>query len=126
MPERPACVLIVEDNQDIATMLDYAVRRYGASTTVVSTGTRAVQHLATTAYDVLMTDYTLPDMTGVHLIQQLPQTSLPPCIILMSGYSQASLEEQLTTITITTYLAKPFTIPALYQALDACQSPAIP
>lgn len=118
-PDRPT-VLIVEDTRDIGTMLVCALTHYGARSTIVSTGTAALQALATTAYTVLLTDYDLPDITGVQLIAHSQATTDPPCSILMSGHSQSSLAPQLTSLSIVAFLPKPFTLHTLFATLDTC------
>ncbi len=117
----PLSVLIVDDDHNIAMMLHYALCHYGAQPTVVHTGGAAMHCLARTPYAVLLADYHLPDMTGVTLIEQVRQRiQPPPCFILMSGESQDTLTAYLRTMDISTYLSKPFSIPALYQSLDRC------
>jgi CheY-like chemotaxis protein len=121
MARAPLSVLIVEDDRSIARMLHLAVAHYGATPTVVHTAAAALQLLASTAYAVVLTDYGLPDMTGVMLIHQIRQSITPlPALILISGHPQGMVTPQIHTLALTAYLAKPFTIPALYQVLDTC------
>ncbi len=122
MDAGPLSVLIVDDDHNIARMLHYALCHYGAQPTVVHTGGDALHHLARTASAVLLTDYHLPDMTGGTLIAQVrQQIQPPPCVILMSGESQDTLAVCRDMMGLSTYLAKPFSIPALYQALNQCR-----
>ena len=67
--------------------------------------------------DLLITDYSMPEMTGVELAEKLwiIQNNLP--VILMTGYAEALSEEQSKKIGIKEFLFKPIVQQELTKAI---------
>jgi CheY-like chemotaxis protein len=124
MDMRPLLILVVEDSRDVATMVQFALLRVGALPTVVHTGAAAHTRLAASRYDILLTDFSLPDMTGATLIAAVAHLPQSPAIIVMSGHGVEAMQDAWSDRAHITYLEKPFTIEALYAALAACQHAA--
>jgi CheY-like chemotaxis protein len=72
----PRRVLIAEDDPVIARVLARNLEREGLSTQIAFTGEEALAALPANAFDFLMVDYQLPDMTGEMLCRQVRQN---PC-----------------------------------------------
>jgi DNA-binding NtrC family response regulator len=121
MDTRPLLVLVVEDSRDVATMIQFALLRVGALPTVVSTGAEARLRLDASRYDILLTDFSLPDMTAATLVAAVGHLPQPPAIIVMSGHHTATMQAALADQPRITYLEKPFRLEGLYAALAAGQ-----
>jgi len=75
-------------------------------------------------FALVITDQTMPGMTGMVLAGQLAkiQPGLP--IIMMTGYGAALMSEKLKEVGIRQLLLKPITIKALEAAVHAVLSAA--
>jgi CheY-like chemotaxis protein len=59
-------------------------------------------------FDMLITDHTMPHMTGINLTSKILQVRKDLPVILMTGYDQMDGPEKLKTLGIRTLLLKPF------------------
>ena len=75
------------------------------------------------AFDVVITDMTMPQMTGDLLAQELLQIRSDIPIILCTGYSERLTEEKIKELGIKGYLMKPFVIDSLGQTLREALAP---
>jgi CheY-like chemotaxis protein len=65
-----ASILIVEDDDDIRDLLVTFLKMAGYSPTACSTAERGLQALREETFDLVLTDYALPNRTGGWLLQQ--------------------------------------------------------
>jgi DNA-binding NtrC family response regulator len=61
-------------------------------------------------FDLVITDYTMPDMTGAHLAQELLTIRDDLPIIMCSGYCDSKTYEASSRNGIAAFLMKPLTI----------------
>ncbi len=67
----PLHVLVVEDDEDVATLLGAYLRRLDCTVTLASSGELAVEAARTTPPDVAIVDIVLPGIDGWEVIAQL-------------------------------------------------------
>ena len=59
-------------------------------------------------YDLLITDYTMPGMTGLDLVAEVKRIRPGMPVILCSGYNDKVDERTAATFGIQAFVAKPF------------------
>ena len=126
MTEKPRAtagkrVLFVDDEASIARLAQVMLKSLGHT---ASTFGRPEDGLAAlradpTGFDVLVTDLTMPGMTGVDLARLVRDVRADLPIILSSGYADDVPEETLRALGIVKVLPKPFHMPALGDAVAA-------
>ncbi|MBG0560191.1 response regulator [Actinoplanes sp. NEAU-A11] len=117
-------VLIVEDQPDVAQLVQRLIAPAGYEITVATDALMAVTQVATgTRPDLLITDVVMPTMTGPELAGALRahQPDLP--VLYMSGYTAASLGPQLHLDDNSMLLEKPFTRSTLLGAIRSLCGP---
>jgi CheY-like chemotaxis protein len=116
MPSAPH-VLIAEDHAAVRNLLITIVARtYPTCTiTAVADGAEAVAAFQAHGADLVITDYAMPIMTGLALIQSLraQQATIPILVMSMN----TAIAEAVLQAGANRFLAKPFTLPDLQQAL---------
>lgn len=101
-------LLIVEDDAVIRGMIAEMATDFGYAVTSVGSGELALDYLARTTFDVLLSDLSLGSgINGIELISQR-HIQIPATVIIMSGDPKPP-----SVPTGTRYLGKPFTIIAL-------------
>ncbi len=75
-------------------------------------------------YDIILTDQTMPKLTGDQLVKALREVDSTIPIIMMSGYDQKINKENAGDFGINLYLQKPVSIDTLTQAIDDLLHPA--
>jgi two-component system, cell cycle sensor histidine kinase and response regulator CckA len=111
-------VLIVEDQPEVAQLVQRLIEPAGYAITVATDALQAVTQVAAGAHpDLLITDVVMPTMTGPELAAAL-RTHRPDLPVLyMSGYTAASLGPQLHLDDNSMLIEKPFTRSTLLAAI---------
>jgi two-component system capsular synthesis sensor histidine kinase RcsC len=116
MPSAPH-ILIAEDHAAVRELLTTIIARiYLVCTiTAVATGAEALAVYKERGADLLITDYAMPRMTGLALIQTLraQQATMPILVVSMD----TSIIETVSQAGATRFLPKPFSLPELQQIL---------
>lgn len=112
--------LIVEDNKEVNKMLQAYLRRHRSSPNVTSVydGFEALDLLRQDPYDLIITDYMMPGMNGLELIEFVRVLSPDSQIIVVSGLESEHLHDCLAQAKIDTFLQKPIQPKHLAQAID--------
>ena len=66
---RPVHLLLVEDDEDTRDLMALALRGAGFQVQPAGSGREALALLESTPYDLLVTDYDMPGMTGTEMLQ---------------------------------------------------------
>jgi CheY-like chemotaxis protein len=82
-------VLIVEDGVEMGEVVGRTLRESGADPLIVATVSEALEELRAAEFDVVLTDYDLPDGTGADVLADVARRAWPPgtspTTILWSG-----------------------------------------
>jgi DNA-binding NtrC family response regulator len=81
-----ARVLVADDDPEWLEVVAEAVTRLGASVTVADNGAELIEHLAADGpFDLVVTDISMPWMTGVRAMHAARTTGLGTPVIVMTG-----------------------------------------
>jgi len=114
-----AFILIAEDDPDTREYLSLLLRLEGFDVATAEDGARALQSLAQTPPDLLLTDLMMPQVDGLELIRRVRQqrefADLP--IVAMSAYGLSRISEaQAAGATAT--IRKPLDIENLISTIS--------
>ncbi|TAK77769.1 MAG: response regulator [Dehalococcoidia bacterium] len=118
-PRRPR-ILVVEDEPGVRSMLDAVLRASGYEPLLAEDGQAAAERLAAgLRVDAVLTDVRMPRMDGVSLVVRLRSQELTRAlpVIAMSAYNDERQEREMRAAGADLFLAKPFTVVALTDAL---------
>ena len=82
----PKRVLVADDEEDICLYLARYLERKKFKVVTAADGTQAHQLIETEPFDYLLLDCSMPDLTGMELIQLARSRNPKAKIILMSGF----------------------------------------
>ena len=117
-------VLIVEDQPEVAQLVQRLIEPAGYEITVATDALTAVTQVAGGAQpDLLITDVVMPTMTGPELAGALRTHHPDLPVLYMSGYTAASLGPQLHLDSNSMLVEKPFTRSTLLGAIRALCGP---
>ena len=102
-------ILLVDDEMSLADMGKQMLESLGYS---VEARTSSVEALALfkadpDRFDLVITDMTMPNMTGVELSQRIMEIRPASLIILCTGFSELITESQAKALGIKAFIAKP-------------------
>lgn len=112
-------VLIVEDDPDLADLLQRTFRDVAWAPDVVANGTAATTALAVTDYDLAVLDLGLPDIDGFEVCRRHRARGGRTPILMLTA--RAGLDDRIRGLDggADDYLAKPFAIEELLARLRA-------
>jgi CheY-like chemotaxis protein len=102
----------VDDEPYLLDVEKEMLTRLGYASTTMSDPTEALKLFGQQPmrYDLVITDMTMPKMTGDKLAREIMQIRSDIPIILCTGYSELVSPEQAATMGIKGYLTKPFSM----------------
>jgi CheY-like chemotaxis protein len=108
-------ILFVDDESDMQKIAKTVFVKYGYQVTTFGDPVEALAHFRkfSDQFDLLITDMTMPKMTGVELIHKMLEIRPRLPVVLCTGYSELINAEDAQTLGITDFIEKPFTISKL-------------
>lgn len=118
--QRPPRVLVVDDDPDTRLVLCDLLEKHGYECQTAENGMNAVEELIAIPIDVVITDYQMPVMNGLELIEWVARASRKkyPPVILLTGDLHESVRERATKGGVYSILPKPFRIDDLLSTLE--------
>lgn len=100
-------VLVVDDDPDLRSLIEYVLAKEGYAVSAVSSGREAIETVRRDEPDLVTLDLTLPDMDGTDVCREL-RTFSDVYVVMVTGRSQESDRLAGLEIGADDYLAKPF------------------
>jgi CheY-like chemotaxis protein len=112
-------ILVVDDEDAVLNMLDQALSRMGCRVSCQNSSLKALELFKSDPkrFDLVITDMTMPDLTGDKLITGIKKIRPGVPVILCSGFNEKLLNQKATGTKPDKILMKPVTKNDLAQAL---------
>ncbi len=112
-------VLLIDDERPICDAMRNTLHRLGYRVTAFTNPVDALVCFRATpqAFDLLVTDHTMPRMTGLDIIQEVHRVRPELSAVMVSGLSGAWTPEKLRGFNICEVVAKPLNFAGLAQAV---------
>jgi two-component system capsular synthesis sensor histidine kinase RcsC len=90
-------------------MVEQALRAlaYDWSISTAASGREALEALALSTPDLIITDYHMPAMNGLELIKTVRERQITSHIILMTAYSSPEIQDEAQRLRVDHYITKP-------------------
>jgi len=113
-------LLIVDDEKQILNSLQRELRGTPWKVTACNDPEKAIQLLETKEFDVVMSDYRMPRITGVQVLACARRHQPTSARIILSGYTDATaMLQAVNEAELFRYLVKPWKPDELTDALSA-------
>jgi len=115
----PLSVAYVDDEQQVASVMTRLLERQGFVVRSFGSAAEFLTDLAARhpAYDVIVTDYNMPRMSGIELARAVRERGLEVGLVLTSGYVSDQLRVAAEEVGITRLVKKPESIDLLCTAI---------
>lgn len=112
-------VLLVDDEEPLVNLLCERLERCGYKVVARTDSTAAFEffHGAPSSIDIVISDQTMPKMTGIELARRIRQVRRDLPIFLCTGYSESVSEADVRAIGLCEVVLKPVDLQALYLAV---------
>ena len=119
LPSGTERVLFVDDETMLVDMSQQILQRLGYQVTACTSSVEALQHFQNdpSAFDLIITDMTMPHMTGKELATAILKINPELPIILCTGFSETISEEAAKHIGIQAFILKPIVMNELAETM---------
>ncbi len=114
-------VLVVEDDENIASLVATVLRDDGHEVSTVATGSEALGASIVREYDLLICDLMLPDLQGTEIVRALKAQSPRLPVMVISALNAKEWAKPCEDAGATRYLEKPLDITALREEVALVQ-----
>jgi len=105
-------ILIVDDERDLVSLLDFNLRQAGFETLLATSGQEALQHLRRRVPDLVLLDLMLPDLSGTEICRTVksdPRTKHVPVMMLTAKGEEVDKVVGFE-LGADDYVTKPFSV----------------
>lgn len=107
-PNPSHCILVVDVEGEIRQLSAEVLVRFGYRVDAAKDGATAWKALQACSYDLLITDYNLPQLSGVELVKKLRSAGMTLPVILASGELPTEELDRNPWLKLAATLEKPF------------------
>ncbi|UII30288.1 sigma-54 dependent transcriptional regulator [Fulvivirga ulvae] len=100
-------ILIIDDDNDICLLLNKFLTKNNYEVEYVNTGEEAIRLLKKVTFDLVISDYRLPDEDGVSLLRKIKIINPDTAVIIITGYSDVRIAVQTLKHGAYDYVTKP-------------------
>ncbi len=100
-------ILVIDDEADICLILKRFLSKNGFDVTTAHTGKDGLEALKKTKFDLIISDYRLPDSDGLNLLKQMKEIYQEAKVIIITGYSDIRLAVEVIKYGAVDYITKP-------------------
>ncbi len=109
-------VAFVDDETAITLLAERGLPRYGYTPVTFNRAQGLLDHLAANpdaTFDLIITDHTMPGMTGLDMIRRLRENQNRTPIIILSGNARFVSDDDLAGLHPVAFMPKPFDLASL-------------
>ncbi len=123
-------ILLVDDEEMVTAFLRELLEGWGLTVSSAADGVQALQRHAAAphSFDLVLSDQTMPRMTGLELARELRRSGAAQPLVLLTGYAEGMSAETLHAAGVSVLLHKPVDPGQLFaclaELLQAAASPA--
>jgi DNA-binding response OmpR family regulator len=110
-------VLIVDDDAEVLSSFDFAMRAEGARTETVQDGNAAIAAYRAGHHDALVLDMMLPRRSGFLVLEQLQQEDDPPAVVMVTANQGRRHMAYAESLGVHAYLTKPVPLERLIETV---------
>jgi len=101
-------ILLVEDEMKLAQLLKSAIGDNFASFFIENNGKAGIERYLKLSPDLVITDITMPELTGLEMAEELKKINPDVQIIILSAYSEKEKLLSAIDVGVIKYFIKPF------------------
>lgn len=117
MAEGARSVLVVDDEEDVATVVSRHLEAKGWRCAWAASAEAAVKLLSERSFDCILLDNSLPGAMGITALPAIAAATQAP-IVMMTGYPDEDVQQDALLLGAKGFIAKPIDFAALAALLD--------
>jgi two-component system cell cycle sensor histidine kinase/response regulator CckA len=121
VPTGTESILVLEDDELVRDVVERTLRRLGYEVTAASRPSEAIALARDQAFDLLVTDVVMPEMTGDALAREIRSERPDLPVVFMSGYTAGVLDLDIGPLDV--FASKPLTAGRIARAVRDALDP---
>jgi DNA-binding NtrC family response regulator len=109
MVEKPR-ILTIDDDLALLRFLKHALSEFGVETLGTQSGREGIALYGEEDVDLVLVDYTMPEMSGIEVLQQLKEKDPNAVVVLMTGNASIESAVEAMKLGAVDYLTKPLDV----------------
>jgi DNA-binding NtrC family response regulator len=101
-------ILVIDDDASVAHIVNILLEQSGYRVTLAPTAKEGLEKFSSEAFDLVVTDLKLPDLSGLEIIRQIKVVDASVPIIMMTSFSSIDSAVQALRSGACDYIIKPF------------------
>ena len=123
--DRPPQLLFVDDERLLHNVFTRLFSRHGMEVTCCLNGHQAVEEMKQRRFDLVVTDFMMPDMDGLELLGHIRQNHPEVRVIMITAHGSVQHAVRTMKNGAIDYIPKPFSTTELLERVRAClEAPA--
>lgn len=110
-------VLLVDDDSDVRRDYSRVLRNLGCIVETATDGADAIQKLGGASFDLILSDISMPKLTGTAFLRAVRERDLDVPVVLMTGAPSLATAVEAVEYGAFRYLAKPVTLDTLAEVV---------
>ena len=113
-----ANILIIDDEISISQLFQIALQKNNHTVDTANSGDEAIKKIKQHFYDVIVTDLSMPSMTGMELLPKIKELSPETATIMMTAYGSTKTAVDAIKLGAYDYLTKPLQLDDLQKTIQ--------
>ncbi len=101
-------ILVADDEENMRHMLGVVLTKQGYTVDTVANGAVALETLKQRPYDMVITDFRMPQMDGLELLRQIRAARIRATVIMITAYGSNDQMTEAMKLGAHDYISKPF------------------
>lgn len=102
-------ILVVEDENSMRNLLSLMLKKQ-YQVDAAASGEEAIKQLSQKLYDLVITDISLPGISGIEVLRRVKENSPETSVIMITAYASTESAIEALKIGASDYIVKPFNI----------------
>ncbi len=103
-------ILYVEDDEHLRKDTHRLLATFFKQVTIAENGRIALEHYQTGSFDIVISDYTMPEMNGQELTKAIKDQDPEQMVIILSAHDEYQYVEELKASGANDFIFKPLNI----------------
>jgi two-component system, NtrC family, response regulator PilR len=117
-----ASVLIVDDERSMRDFLKILLEKEGHSVTTAENGSRALDLLGKTSFDIVVSDIRMPGMSGIALLEKIKGEKPDLPVVLITAFASPDDAVLAMKNGAFDYISKPFNVDEIKSVIESATS----
>ncbi len=122
-------ILVVDDDPDMLFLVAHGIKTLGPNYQVstAASANAALEQVNKYRFDLIVTDYMMPEMTGLDLVPQVRQISPQTQFVMITAHHDTNrIRDVVGNLNIGGFVGKPFILPELLEVIQEVASQTEP